>query len=75
MKKKYTVDIQGMHCGGCTRLVSIGLAEQELQDVSVDMATQRASFASDEDLQAVQAKVGAVASELSDYKFGAVKGA
>ena len=72
---KYTVDIQGMHCSGCTRLVAMSLSEQGLQDIRVDLATHCASFDSADGREAVQARIGSVAAELSDYRFGTVRDA
>lgn len=70
---KYTVDIQGMHCNGCTRLVAMGMAEEDLQQVNVDLAANRATFESVEKREAVQARITRIASELSDYSFSAVR--
>ncbi len=70
---KYTIDIQGMHCSGCTKLVTMSLNDENLKAVRVDLATHSASFESDEKVQAVQGKIDRVASELSDYKFAPVR--
>ncbi len=72
---KYTVDIKGMHCNGCTRLVAMSLADEDLTGVSVDLAKKRATFESDEQQEAVQAKIDRVAADLTDYKFAPVKSA
>jgi copper chaperone CopZ len=72
---KYSVDIQGMHCNGCARLVAMGLAEEDLKEIKVDLATNRATFESADKREAVQAKVDRVAADLADYKFAAVRSA
>lgn len=70
---KYSVEIHGMHCKGCTSLVTMSLQEQDLRDVTVDLATKSAAFASDESAPAVQARVDRVASQHASYRFSAVQ--
>ncbi len=70
---KYTVDIQGMHCSGCSNLVAMSLKEQNLKAVRVDLATHSAAFESDETTPQVQARIDSVAAELGDYTFAAVR--
>jgi hypothetical protein len=70
---KYTIDIQGMHCSGCTKLVSMSLKDENLEAVSVDLATHSATFESDEKAPAVQAKIDRIAAELGDYQFASVR--
>ncbi len=72
---KYSVDIQGMHCSGCTRLVAMSLTDEDLKQVSVDLAKNRATFESDEQQEAVQARIDRVAADLTDYTFAPVKSA
>jgi copper chaperone CopZ len=69
---KYTVDVQGMHCMGCVKLVTMGLTEQGLQKVEVDLAGHRATFESVDKKDAVQGKVDAAAADLTDFTFAAV---
>jgi copper chaperone CopZ len=69
---KYYVDIQGMHCQGCVKLVTMGLEEQGLDKVKVDLAGHRATFESADTKGAVQAKVDTAATDLTDFTFAAV---
>jgi copper chaperone CopZ len=71
--KKYRIDIQGMHCGGCTRLVATSLRDEDLKEVRVDLDTHSATFESEDAPAAVQAKIDRVASELSDYQFAPLR--
>ena len=73
--KKYAVNIQGMHCSGCTRLVAMSLADEDLKEINVDLNLNRATFESDEMPEAVQAKIDRVAADLTDYKFAPVRDA
>jgi hypothetical protein len=70
---KYSVEINGMHCKGCTSLVAMSLQEQGLRDVTVDLATKSALFVSDETAPAVQTRIDHVAAELARYRFSAVR--
>ena len=70
---KYTIDIEGMHCGGCTKLVTMSLKDENLKAVHVDLATHSATFESDEKRQEVQARIDRVAADLGDYKFAPVR--
>lgn len=70
---KYSIDIQGMHCNGCTTLVEMSLKEEKLKAVRVDLATGSATFESDEKAPEVQARIDRVASELGDYTFSSLQ--
>ena len=73
--KKYAVNIHGMHCSGCTRLVASSLADEDLKEIKVDLDLNRATFESDEQREAVQARIDRVAADLTDYKFAPVRDA
>ena len=68
--KKYSIQINGMHCSGCKNLISITLEDLGYSNVSVSLENNFATFQSDKDLKELKLQLDkAFAEDLKEYSY------
>jgi copper chaperone CopZ len=72
---KYEIKIEGMHCTGCTNLISMELEDINFNDINVDLDNNKATFTSTENLENIKEQIRKVfeSEDIKKYKVVSVE--
>lgn len=71
----YEIKIEGMHCTGCSNLISMELEDAQLENVTVDLENKKATFTSNGDIEDIKVVVKKVFEneDIKKYKVVSIE--
>lgn len=65
----YTMEIEGMHCGSCSKMIKMEMEDRGFTSIQIDMLGKTARFESSEAPDSAQQAVKIMEQELGKYRF------